>query len=101
MLFVLNTIRVKLFINFPLNSVLCATLYTNFGTHLISSDICFPILNSQMSMSFDKLQSTFMVKLFKEESSSSYSMIIAKSFEAPFKGGGVNIKLKVSDDRWD
>jgi len=101
MLFVLNTIRVKLFINFPLNSVLCATLYTNFGTHLISSDICFPILNSQMSMSFDKLQSTFMVKLFKEESSSSYSMIIAKSFEGPFKGGGVNIKLKVSDDRWD
>jgi hypothetical protein len=54
-----------------------------------------------MGMPFGKLQSTLAVKLFEEGSSSSYSMIISKSFEGPFKGGGVNIKLKVSDDRWD
>ena len=54
-----------------------------------------------MGMPFCKLQSTLAVKLFEKGSSSGYAMIIAKSFEDPFKGGGVNIKLKISDDRWD
>jgi len=101
MLFVVNTISVKLLISFPPNPVLCAALHASFDTHLISPDICFPILNSQMGMPFCKLQLILVVKLFEKGLSSGYAMIIAKSFESPFKGGGVNIKLKISDDRWD
>jgi len=52
-----------------------------------------------MDMPFCKLQSMLAVKLFEKGSLSGYAMIIAKSFEDPFKGGGVNIKLKISDDR--
>jgi len=55
MLFVVNTIRVKSFISFSPNLVLCTVLHTNFDSYLISPDICFSILNSQIDIPLSKL----------------------------------------------
>ena len=39
------------------------------------------------------------VKLLEERSTLGYLIIIAKVFEDLFEGGGIDIKLKVSDNR--
>ena len=98
-LFVINTIRVKFLICLASYPVPGAAFHPDFHTHLISPNICLPILNSQMCMAFCKLETTYAVKFLEKGSASGYSMIIAKVFESVFKSVGVDIKLEVSDDR--
>src|SRR5277367_2975472 len=61
-LFVINTIRVKLFINLAPYPILSAAFHPNFDTHLISPNKCFPILNCQMCIAFCKLKTTFAIE---------------------------------------
>ena len=81
--------------------MLGAPFHANFDTHLISLNKCLPILNRQMCMAFGELKTTFAIEFLEKGSMSGYSMIIAKVFESVFKGIGVNLKLKVSDNGKD
>jgi hypothetical protein len=55
--------------------------------------------NSEMCMALCKLETTFVVEFLEEGSAPGYPMIIAEVLESIFEGVGVDIKLKVSDDR--
>jgi hypothetical protein len=49
-------------------------------------------------MTSGKLEAALAVKLLDKESTSGYSMIIAKAFEGTFEGAGGGFKLEVSDN---
>ena len=53
--FVINTIRVEFLIHLSSYPILYNPFHANFDTHFISPDISFPLLHSQMHMSFGKL----------------------------------------------
>jgi hypothetical protein len=96
MLFVINTIRVKLLVGLPPNPLGSgAAFHAHFDTHLIRPNKGFPIINSEMCMTFGKLEAPLPVEFLEEGSISGYAMIIAKAFEGNFELGYADVKLEV------
>ena len=99
--FVINTIWVKLLVIPSPYPVPGAALHPHLYTHLISSNKCLLIFNSEMSMALCKLETTLSIEFLEKRSVSGYSMIIAKVLESTFESSDAGIKLEVLNNGHD
>ena len=91
----------KLFVVFFSSQVSGTALHSHFDTHLIYSDKCFPIFNSEIDMALGKLKTTHFIEFLKEGSASGYSMIVAQVYNGLFELCNTNVKLKVLNNGHD